>query len=114
VVVALTPLTQHGLVQPGEDGRGTLLVYSHRADGVTGERQDGRGFGALAAHVPDHHAPDRAGRPGGVDIVISGLYPRVEEVVEVAADVYLAGGQVAQTHLDAGYIGEARGQEAAL
>src|SRR5215207_9657737 len=95
VVVALASLAQHSLVQPSEDGRGTLLVHGHRADGVTGERQNGCGLGALATYVLDHHTPGRAGRFGGVDIVISGLDLRVEEIVEVAADVYLAGGQVA-------------------
>ena len=57
MIVAFAPLTQHSLVESREDGRGALLAHRYRADGVAGERQYGRGLGALAAYVPEHDTP---------------------------------------------------------
>ena len=76
------------------------LVDCGGAHAVTSARCTAGGLGALAAHVTDGQTP----RPG-VDR---------EDVVEVAADLKLAGGLESSREVDAGDVGERRWRQAPL
>ena len=93
-------VVEEGLVELAQDLGGVAEVHGHRPDRVAGQGGEGGGLRSLAAHVADDDRP---------------VATRVEDVVEVAAD--LQPGQrrvVASAEVEAGDVGQSGRQQAGL
>lgn len=86
-------------VEVVQDGGGVGVVHRGGAQGVAGQGGDGRGGGALAAHVAHEEAPGSRGQ--------------WEEIVEVAADLVDGRDVVVRGDLQTGHVRE-RGREQGL
>jgi hypothetical protein len=93
-------LADQDRVEGAEDGDGVRVVGGGGAQRVAGQRGQRGGFGTLSTYVAEEEAPP---------VVV-----QREQVVEVPADLVEGGGVVVGGGLDAGDVGQSRGEQAAL